>query len=132
MSTSPSSAVLTTTTFMPAMTALAALVPCAEDGMRQTVRCSSPLARWYARTARSPANSPCEPAFGWIETASYPVTSARRSSSSRMRVRKPCACSAYAKGCSAPNSGQVIDSISVVAFSFMVQEPSGIMPRSSA
>lgn len=44
-SISPSSAVFTTTTFMPAITALAALVPCAEDGMRQMVRCSSPLAR---------------------------------------------------------------------------------------
>ncbi len=70
MSTSPSSAVFTTTTFMPAMTALAALVPCAEDGIRQTVRPCSPFARWYARTARSPANSPCEPALGWMETAS--------------------------------------------------------------
>ena len=28
--------------------------------------------------------------------------------------------------------GQVIGSISAVAFSFMVQEPSGIMPRFSA
>lgn len=37
-SISPSSAVFTTTTFIPAMTALAALVPCAEEGMRQTVR----------------------------------------------------------------------------------------------
>ncbi len=69
-STSPSSPVLTTTTFMPAMTALAALVPCAEDGMRQTVRWASPLARWYARTASSPASSPCEPAFGWSDTLS--------------------------------------------------------------
>lgn len=44
-SISPSSAVFTTTTFMPAMTALAAFVPCAEDGIRHTVRCSSPAAR---------------------------------------------------------------------------------------
>lgn len=36
------------------------------------------------------------------------------------------------EGCSWPNSGQVTASISVVALSFMVQEPSGIMPRSSA
>ena len=32
----------------------------------------------------------------------------------------------------AANSGQVMGSISVVAFSFIVQEPSGIMERSSA
>ena len=39
---------------------------------------------------------------------------------------------AGAKGWIAPNSGQVIGSISVVAFSFIVQEPSGIIERSSA
>ena len=40
--------------------------------------------------------------------------------------------SAGAKGCRFANSGQLTDSISVVALSFMVHEPSGIMPRSSA
>ena len=38
------SAALTTTTRMPAITAEAALVPCAEDGIRQTSRAASPLA----------------------------------------------------------------------------------------
>ena len=37
-----------------------------------------------------------------------------------------------ANGCSPANSGQVTASISVVAFSFIVQEPSGIIVRSSA
>ena len=37
-----------------------------------------------------------------------------------------------ANGCRSANSGQVIASISVVALSFIVHEPSGIMPRSSA
>ena len=37
-----------------------------------------------------------------------------------------------ANGCSAPNSGQVSGIISAVALSFMVQEPSGIIARSSA
>ena len=37
-----------------------------------------------------------------------------------------------AKGCRSANSGQVIASISVVALSFIVHEPSGIIPRSSA
>nr|WP_284290777.1 hypothetical protein [Angustibacter aerolatus] len=45
-STSPASAVFTTTTFMPAITALAAFVPCALAGMRQIVRSPCPLARW--------------------------------------------------------------------------------------
>jgi hypothetical protein len=38
--------VFTTTTFRPAMTALAALVPWALAGMRHTVRSSSPRERW--------------------------------------------------------------------------------------
>jgi hypothetical protein len=58
----------TMTTFMPAMTADAAFVPCADPGMRHTVRWSSPRLRWYARMASSPASSPCEPALGWMET----------------------------------------------------------------
>ena len=45
-STLPSSSQATTTTRMPAMTALAALVPWAEAGMRQTSRSASPRLRW--------------------------------------------------------------------------------------
>jgi hypothetical protein len=44
----------------------------------------------------------------------------------------PAASSAGANGCIRANSGQVMASISAVAFSFMVQEPSGIIDRSSA
>ncbi len=57
-STAPSSAAFTTTTRIPAITADAALVPWAEDGIRQMSRAGSPLATWYARIARSPASSP--------------------------------------------------------------------------
>ncbi len=45
-STEPSSAAFTTTTFIPAITADAALVPWAEDGIRQTLRAPSPRSRW--------------------------------------------------------------------------------------
>ena len=45
-STLPASSHATTTTFMPASTADAAFVPCADDGMRHTVRSRSPFARW--------------------------------------------------------------------------------------
>ena len=45
-STLPRSSVPTTTTCSPAITALAAFVPWALDGIRHTVRWSSPLARW--------------------------------------------------------------------------------------
>ena len=44
----------------------------------------------------------------------------------------PAACSTGANGWMSANSGQVIGSISVVALSFIVHEPSGIIPRSSA
>ena len=40
------STVFTTTTFMPAMTADAALVPCAEEGMRHTLRPAWPRLWW--------------------------------------------------------------------------------------
>ena len=53
-STLPSSSQATTTTRMPAITALAALVPCALDGIRQTSRCGSPRARWYAADRQQP------------------------------------------------------------------------------
>ena len=46
MSMLPPVSVPTTTTRMPAITALAALVPCALAGIRQTVRASSPRDRW--------------------------------------------------------------------------------------
>ena len=44
----------------------------------------------------------------------------------------PSVCVGGANGCRFANSGQVIATISVVALSFIVQEPSGIMPRSRA
>ena len=50
-STLPRSSQFTTTTSMPAITALAAFVPCALEGIRQTVRASSPRDRWYPRIA---------------------------------------------------------------------------------
>ncbi len=49
-----------------------------------------------------------------------------------MSSRMPAVSSAGANGCRLANSGQVIGSISVVALSFIVQEPSGIMLRSRA
>ena len=128
----PSASQATTTTRMPAITALAAFVPCALDGIRHTSRSAAPFARWYARIASSPANSPCEPAFGCRLTASYPVTSASQRFRSSMSRRYPPTCTSGANGCTWANSGQLIGSISAVALSFIVQEPSGIMPRSSA
>ena len=42
----PRSSHATVTTLIPAMTALAGFVPCADTGMRQTSRCASPRSAW--------------------------------------------------------------------------------------
>jgi hypothetical protein len=70
--------------------------------------------------------------LGCNETAWYPVIWASQSSRSVTIFSRPAASSAGENGCSPENSGQVIGSISAVALSFMVHEPSGIMLRSSA
>ena len=49
-----------------------------------------------------------------------------------MSDRYPGVLSGGAKGWMSANPGRPTGSISVVAFSFMVHEPSGIMPRSRA
>jgi hypothetical protein len=64
MSTLPSELHFTTTTLMPAIWALAGLVPCADSGIRQTLRWLWPLASCQAWIASRPAYSPCEPALG--------------------------------------------------------------------
>ena len=58
-----------------------------------------------------------------------PVSQACRSAINR---RSPGVSDAGAKGCCLANSGHVMGSISAAALSFIVQEPSGIMLRSSA
>ena len=70
----------TATTFRPAMTALAGLVPWAEVGMRQTLRWPSQRLRCQARMTSRPAYSPCEPALGCSEMPAKPVISASHSS----------------------------------------------------
>ena len=128
----PSSALATATTFSPASAADAALVPWADAGMSTMSRAPSPLATWNRRMASSPANSPCEPALGCTDTFAYPVMRARRSSRSAMSASQPAAWSSGTIGWMPANSGQVIGSIDTAALSFIVQEPSGIMVRSSA
>jgi len=123
----PCASVFTTTTLIPAITAEAGLVPCADCGIRQMVRCPCPRARWYARITRSPAYSPCEPAFGCSETAAKPVTSASARSRRPNIEVKPFACVRGAKGWSPPTSRQVTGYISALALSFIVQLPSGII-----
>ena len=118
---------------MPAITALAALVPCAEDGIRQTVRCSSPLARWYAADGQQAGQLALRAGVGLqgdlvvAGDLGEPLLQLADEREVALRLL-----GRARRGAAAPNSGQVTGSISVVALSFMVQEPSGIMPRSSA
>jgi hypothetical protein len=60
------------------------------------------------------------------------VISASPVHSSSISRAYPRVCPAGANGCRSANSGQVIAAISTAAFSFIVQEPSGIIVRSSA
>mmetsp|Transcript_14860 Transcript_14860/g.59554 ORF Transcript_14860/g.59554 Transcript_14860/m.59554 type:complete len:233 (+) Transcript_14860:2768-3466(+) len=126
-STFPAASDFTVTTLSPAMTAEAGFVPCAETGMRQTSRCSPPVARWYSRIANKPAYSPEAPELGWTETAWKPVILARSAQSESIISRYPSTWSAGAKGCMLHVSGHVTGIISAVALSFIVHEPSEII-----
>ena len=86
MSMLPAASQPTTTTRIPAMTALAGLVPWAEEGIRQTSRALSPRPSCQPRMARRPAYSPWLPALGCSETASKPVISFSQASRSWNRV----------------------------------------------
>ena len=74
-----------------------------------------------------PANSPCAPEFGCSETAAKPVTSQSAASSSAQDLPVARGLAGGTNGCRRENSGHVTGNISVAAFSFIVQEPSGII-----
>src|SRR5690606_41227799 len=109
----PFSVDFVTTTFMPAITALAGLVPCAEDGIKQMFLCWSPLDSWYALITINPAYSPCAPEFGCNEVAANPVILVNWSSSSFKTVWYPCACSIGTKELTLPQIGYINVNISV-------------------
>ena len=64
MSTLPIASHFVTTTLMPAICALAGLVPCALSGIRQMWRWASPRLSWKALMTSRPAYSPWLPALG--------------------------------------------------------------------
>ena len=114
---------------MPAITARPALVPWAEEGMRQTSR--SRLAPDVVVGADGQQAGQLALAAGvglqrdGVVAGDVGPAPASRRVDQLGDTRQ--ACSAGANGCMSANSGQVTGSISVVAFSFMVQLPSGIM-----
>ena len=116
-----------TITFMPAITAEAGFVPCAEEGISAMLRCESPREAWYARITIKPAYSPCAPELGCMDIAAKPVISHNHLLNSVIICWYPRVWNAGANGCILPNSGQVTGIISVVAFNFMVHDPKEIM-----
>ena len=102
----------------------AALVPCAEDGIRQTSRCVVAAGAVVAADREQAGELALRAGVGLQRhrvvagDLGQPAPRARRSARG-----SPAACSAGANGCRSANSGQVIGSISAVALSFIVHEP---------
>ena len=71
---------------MPAITALAGLVPWAEEGIKAIFLCESPLLKWYWRITIKPVYSPCAPLFGWKETPAKPVISDNQLCNSSIKI----------------------------------------------
>ena len=63
-SISPSSVVLIVTIFIPDIKAEAGLVPCADTGIKQILRCPYPVASKKFLIVKSPAYSPAAPLLG--------------------------------------------------------------------
>jgi hypothetical protein len=74
----------------------------------------------------NPAYSPCEPAFGWSETAAKPVISASHASSVGRSARTP-SLVGRREGMQLAELGPRHRDHLAVALSFIVHEPSGII-----
>ena len=133
MSTLPLASQAVTTTCMPTICALAGLVPCADEGIRQMLRWPSPLGFVEGLDRQQAGVFALRAGVGLQADAG--VAGGLAQPGAQLRVELGVALqllgAARTDGCAA-NSGQVIGIISLVALSFMVQLPSGIMLRSSA
>ncbi len=123
----PCSSHLTTTGVKPACTQEAGLVPCADSGIRRTVRCVCLRARRYSRMTTRPVYSPAAPEVGCMVTPSKPVMTASCCPSSENISKKPPTCLTGASGCAAVQPAAVMGIIAAAGLSFIVQEPSGII-----
>ena len=114
------------------MPALAGLVPCADSGIRQMSRCAFAAAGMPAADGQQPGVLALAAGVGLQADAG--IAGGLAQPGAQLVVQLPVAGQLLArcKGCTWANSGQVIGIISLVALSFIVQLPSGIMLRSSA
>ena len=123
----PFSSHLTTQGEKPACTQDAGFVPCAEAGIRSTLRSVCPFLRRYSRITTSPVYSPAAPEVGCNVQASNPVMAHNCSCNCSITDSYPATCSAGASGCGAIAAPYVIGIIAAAGFSFIVHEPSGII-----
>jgi len=127
MSIEPSLLALITIMSIPAILALAKLVPCADPGIRQVLR-EFPLNSCHFLMQRSPAYSPLEPLLGWSEIPSIPVILMSQLERSSKTFWYPWNWSAGTKGWRFANLVQVMGVMAASALSFIVQDPRGIIP----
>ena len=129
----PSRSQPTTTTRSPAMAALAGLVPCALDGDQADVAVVLAVRRVEGADGEQPGIFALAAGIGLQRDAGE--TGGRLQPGGQavdQRLDSPRSARAGANGWRSANPGSVTGIISAVAFSFMVQEPSGIMLRFSA
>ena len=118
------------TGFMPAITTEAGLVPWAESGMSTSMRSASPLARWKARMASMPRNSPWAPAAGCRLQAAKPVISHKASWSNLRAQSNPWMSASSCSGWRVVKPGRAATRSLIRGLYFMVQLPRGYRPRS--
>ena len=113
---------------MPAITALAGLVPCADVGMRQVVAVRVAARAMLGADHEQPGILALRAGVRLQRHRGEPGDLGQLVLELLEHAgRSPPPGRAGANGCSRLNSGQLTGIISVVALSFIVQEPSGIM-----
>ena len=108
----------------PASAELAGFVPWAVSGII-TFFLGLPLSLKYAAIISMPHNSPWAPAAGCSVTASIPLISPKKPSSSYMSRRAPWLSSSGWYGWTFENPGSLAISSFIFGLYFMVHEPSG-------
>ena len=121
----PLGADFSSTVCMPASTALAGLVPCAESGTSTLRRFASPREACQARIIIMPVSSPWAPAAGCKVTCGRPAISPSHCCRSKSRPSSPCAVSSGCSGCKSASPGRRATCSLTRGLYFMVQEPSG-------
>jgi len=103
------------------------IVPCADCGIRQVVRCAFAAVLVVRTNHEQPGKLPLRAGIGLQRHLREAGDLSEQPSSCRTAWRSPAPAARGAKGCRRLKPRHVIGIISVVALSFIVQEPSGII-----